>query len=185
MIFRADIEIRRHDGNAVDRLLGEIADLYEQVYAEPPYHGGPLFSRERFLERTNRQRRADGFELVTVRAGSALVGFSFGFTFAPGRWWRGQTLPEPPPEIVNASKFAVIELVVDQGWRGGGLGRELLTRLLADRPETYAMLLAEPTAPARQIYQRWGWRHVADVRPSTDAPRMHALVLPLRPAANT
>jgi GNAT superfamily N-acetyltransferase len=161
------------------RRLDAIADLYDQAYADPPYRGEPLFSRARFLERTGRQRTNPGFTLITADADDVLAGFAFGFTFAAGRWWGGTTTPPPPDALVAAPKFAVIELVVGKPWRGRGLARRMIDQLLRDRPEPYAILLAEPDAPARRIYARWGWQHVADVRPADDAPPMHALSLPL------
>lgn len=178
----SDIEYRRGGGDDVVRLIGPIADLYEAAYAEPPYGGGPLFSRERFLERTGRQRHNDGFEIVTAHDGDELAGFAFGFTFPPGRWWGGATTPDPPIEVVDNSTFAVIELVVGPTWRGHGVARTLMDALLNGRPEPQAMLLSEPDAPARQIYKHWGWVHVADVRPADDAPAMHALVKSLQAA---
>jgi len=165
-------ELRRHDGTEVDRPLDPIAELYSNVYAEPPYNGGPLFTRERFLERTNRQKDNDGFTLVTAHTGGELDGFAFGFPFPPGGWWRGDTTPQPPAEILQPPKFAVIELVVRKTQRGQGLGRALMNELLDGRPEPYATLLAEPDAPARAMYRRWGWQQIATVQPADDAPRL-------------
>jgi GNAT superfamily N-acetyltransferase len=175
------VELSHHDGADIDATLDEIADLYERVYAEPPYNGGPLFSRTRFLERTDTQKTAAGFSLVVARAAGELAGFSFGFTFGAGRWWGGKTQPAPPADVLEPAKFAVIELVVGKPWRGQRVGRALMTSLLAKRSEPYATLLSEPDAAARRIYEHWGWHHVADVQPADDAPWMHALVLPLAP----
>lgn len=179
MTATEEVELTRHGGVDVDNMLDEIAALYEVVYTEPPYNGGPLFSRERFLDRTDHQKAAPGFELITARAGGELVGFSFGFTFAAGRWWGGRTEPRPPAEVMAPPKFAVIELVVAREWRGQGISSALMRTLLAERPEPLATLLSEPDAQARRIYEHWGWRHVASVQPADDAPWMHALLLPL------
>lgn len=174
------VALHRHTGADVDQLLDEIAELYEVVYAEPPYNGGSVFSRERMLERTRVQREASGFTLIAARQGDELVGFSFGFTFAEGCWWGGKTTPEPPADVLAPPKFAVIELVVAKSWRGRRLSTALMGAVLAGRVEPYATLLSEPDAPARRIYDHWGWQHVADVQPAEDAPYMHALVLPLQ-----
>ncbi|WP_428963051.1 GNAT family N-acetyltransferase [Micromonospora fluostatini] len=175
------IHLRRHEGYDAGSTITAIADLYEMVYAEPPYDGGPLFTRQRFLQRTNRQVQSPGFSLITADADRVLVGFAFGLPFREGSWWAGTSTPQPPAELVASAKFAVIELVVHPARRGRGLGRALLAALLDRRPEHYAILLAEPTAPARQIYGRWGWQQVADVQPAPDAPRLHALMRPLKP----
>jgi GNAT superfamily N-acetyltransferase len=175
----ADAGFRLGDGDAAEGMVDELGDLYEDAYAEPPYDGGALFSRARFLERTRRQCLNLGFSIVTRREDTVLTGFAFGFPFEAGRWWAGVTQPTPPRELVDQPTFAVIELVVGRPWRSRGIARRLLETLLARRPEPYAVLLAEPAAPARRMYDRWGWEHVADVRPAADAPALHALVRPL------
>jgi GNAT superfamily N-acetyltransferase len=179
------VVLTRHGGADVDAMLAEIAVLYEVVYSEPPYNGGPLFSRDRFLDRTHRQKTAPGFELITARAGGELVGFSFGFTFDAGRWWGGRTEPPPSPEVMAPPKFAVIELVVAKQWRGQGISSSLMRELLAERSEPLATLLSEPDAHARRIYEHWGWQHAVNVQPADDGPWMHALVLPLNSTATT
>lgn len=73
----------------------------------------------------------------------------------------------------------MIELVVRQPFRGSGLGRTLLTTLLAERPEAYATLLSVPEAPAHEMCERWGWQKVGTVQPTPYAPVMDAMVLPL------
>lgn len=173
------VVLTRHGGTDVDEMLDEIAALYEVVYSEPPYNGGPLFSRERFLDRTHSQKTAPGFELITARVGGELMGFSFGFTFDAGRWWGGRTEPPTSAEVMALPKFAVIELVVAKKWRGQGISSALMRTLLAERSEPLATLLSEPDAQARRIYEHWGWKHAANVQPADDGPWMHALVLPL------
>lgn len=61
------IHLQRHDGSDIDRIIAEISDLYEEVYTEPPYNGGPLFTRARFLQRTDGQKQKTGFSAVTAR----------------------------------------------------------------------------------------------------------------------
>lgn len=157
--------LSRHDGQKTISMLNEIADVYVPAYQEPPYEPHSMFSRESFLERTARQASRDGFQLVAARTiENRLVGFSFGLPFESSRWWRDVSGSTPPPEIVTASKFAVIELVVESSHRGQGLARRLLDSLLEGRAEKYAMLLAEPGTRARDMYARWGWEQVAQVQ---------------------
>lgn len=174
-----DLTIDRLDGPHALHVLDELAELYLEVYAEPPYNSGPLFGEAAFRDRTQRQMRADGFTLVTASAGNGdLVGYAFGVTFAAESWWSGAT-KLPPPEILSPSKFAVIEVLVRRAWRGRGLGRGLLDDLLADRPEPLAILTAVADAPARRMYDRWGWRQVGTIQHTPTAPVMDELVLPL------
>jgi hypothetical protein len=56
-----------------------------------------------------------------------------------------------------------------------------LRRLLADRPERYAVLSVVPGAPARDLYLRAGWTKVGDSAPTANNPRpaMEIMHLPL------
>ncbi|MBO2448368.1 GNAT family N-acetyltransferase [Actinomadura barringtoniae] len=172
--------LTRLNGSDALLLLDEVAEIYVPAYAEPPYEPHPMFSREAFVERTTRQANRDGFVLVAARSHAGeLAGFSFGLPFGAGRWWRDVSGSTPPEEVVSASKFSVIELVVAAEHRGRGLARRLLNELLEGRPEQYAMLLAQPDAPARAMYDRWGWTEVAKVQSQPGADIDDALVLKL------
>ncbi|RSN46670.1 GNAT family N-acetyltransferase, partial [Actinomadura sp. WAC 06369] len=115
------VELRVDDGRRALAMLDGLADLYERVYAEPPYDSAPKFSRARFVERTRGQAAASGFTLVTALRDERLLGFAFGFSMAAGGWWAAASLPSW--DVVDASKFAVVELIVDRAERGRGLGR--------------------------------------------------------------
>ncbi|WP_433227723.1 GNAT family N-acetyltransferase [Actinomadura formosensis] len=134
--------LARHNGEQAVAMLDEVARVYVPAYAEPPYEPHPMFSRVEFTARTTRQAAREGFTLIAARTGEGeLAGFSFGLPFAAGRWWRDVSGSTPPPEVVNAAKFSVIELVVAAPHRGRGLAGRLLDALLDGRPEQYAMLL--------------------------------------------
>lgn len=173
------IELKRRTGAEAAEAVEELTGLYVAVYAEPPYGGGSIYARDAFITRTIRQASRDGFTLITAHDGGQLAGFSFGLPFEAGSWWAGIVEPGPPAELVEAEKFAVIELVVAPSHRGRGLSTRLLGELLAGRTEPYAMLLAHPQAPARAMYERWGWRQVGTNRPRHDAPAADVLVLGL------
>ncbi|XVQ10304.1 N-acetyltransferase family protein [Spirillospora sp. CA-255316] len=171
----ADVELRFQDGHRALDILEELADLYERVYAEPPYNSAPKFSRSRFLARTREQAMSTGFTLVTARRSGRLVGFAFGFSMLAGSWWAAASMP--PAEVLDASKYAVIELVVDREYRGRGTGRALLEALLAGRPEPYATLAAVIEADAYDWYLHHGWQKVAEFR--AEPPYSDALILRL------
>ncbi|XVQ15116.1 N-acetyltransferase family protein [Spirillospora sp. CA-255316] len=157
--------LTRHDGKDTMAMLEEVTAIYLPAYAEPPYNGQPLYSREKFTERTTAQAQDPQFRLIAARTREGeLAGFSFGLPFGVGRWWHDVSGSKPDPGIVEAPKFSVIELVVAAAHRGQGLARRLMDALLDGRPEAYAMLLAHPEARARAIYDRWGWTEVAKVQ---------------------
>ncbi|MQY04141.1 GNAT family N-acetyltransferase [Actinomadura macrotermitis] len=174
----SEIELAALDRRQALDALDEVADLYEQVYAEPPYNAAPKFSRDRFTRRTHDQATASGFAMVTARRGGTLVGFAFGFSMMPGAWWANAA--SPAGEVLKADKFAVVELVVDRWHRRHGIGGRLLDALLADRRERYATLAAVIEADAYGWYLRRGWQKVAEFR--AEPPYSDALVLPLASA---
>jgi GNAT superfamily N-acetyltransferase len=161
---------QRHDGDATLKMLDEVTDLYVAIHSQPE-HQFPMYGRDAFIERTTAQCNRDGFELVSLRIDDQLIGFSFGLRFAAGKWW--SDIAPPPAAILDATKFAVIELDVDEQLRRRGFGRELMNQLLADRPEPYATLAATVDGDAHAMYIRWGWRVVGRF---TDEPVMDALV---------
>jgi GNAT superfamily N-acetyltransferase len=170
-----DIRYARLGGLEAAEQLGRLADLYVPVYAEPPYDGGPKYSREAFLSRTREQLTRPGFTLLTAHEAGALVGYGFGFRMGPYGWWANAT--EAPPGLLRASKFAVIELLVRGSHRGRGVGGSLLGGLLTGRDEEYATLAARPDSPAHPMYLRWGWRTAAHF--TTGPPASEVMVLPL------
>ncbi|MCK2219677.1 GNAT family N-acetyltransferase [Actinomadura sp. ATCC 31491] len=153
-------------------------DIYLAIRTEPPYNAGPLYSRERFVERTAAQVERPGFELVASELDGRPAGFAFGMTMEAGRWWGGETT-EPPSEVLDAPKFAVIELDLLPEHRGLGVGKRLLGELLDGRTEPWATLLSRPDTPAHGMYRRWGWRVVGTVRPAPDAVVADAMVVQL------
>jgi GNAT superfamily N-acetyltransferase len=155
-----DLRLRRHDGNGASELLDTLASIYETEYAEEPYEGNPVFSRQAFTERTQRQVSADGFTLLVGSVDDQPAGYVFGYTYGPGQWLPGPCDPPPPEEIVQSAMFFVVELIVRRPFRGNGYARQLMEGLLAGRTEQFATLCAHPQAKARDIYPRWGWQEV-------------------------
>jgi GNAT superfamily N-acetyltransferase len=155
-------------------MLDNVADLYAEIHSGSPEYDYPMYSRPGFLTRTSNQARQPGFELVSMTEDGVLAGFSFGYSFPPGKWWDNCT--QMPDNIRDTSKFAVIELDVHSPYRGRGLSRKLLNELLGNRTENYATLAAIPGSQAHSMYLRWGWYKVGEF---PNPPVMDALVLPL------
>ncbi len=129
----------RLDGDATLKMLDELSDLYVAIHNQPE-HDFPMYSREAFVERTTAQAGRDGFELVSLRLDDVLIGFSFGLRFEASQWW--SDIEPPSAAVLDATKFAVIELDVHEDFRRRGLGKALMDQLLTDRPEPYATLAA-------------------------------------------
>jgi GNAT superfamily N-acetyltransferase len=173
------ISLAKGDGGFLAGQLAEILPLYLEVYDEPPYSLGPIDQPDVFLERTHRQTERPGFRAITARdPGGALVGFSFGLPSPTGQWL-SSAITEPPEGMLSATRFFVVELVVQRLWRNQGVGRSMLYALLGDCAEEYAVLTAVPYVPARAIYEHWGWTQVGLSELSGDVA-MDILALKLR-----
>jgi GNAT superfamily N-acetyltransferase len=99
-----------------------------------------------------------------------------------GRWW-SRADQQPPADIRDVDKLAVMEWIVHPDRRGEGIGAELIRRLLEDRQERYATLASDPRSAARGMYERAGWRQVARTQLSW-GPAMDLLVLETHAPSN-
>jgi hypothetical protein len=150
------IDLRQPFAADLPALFPALIELYAAVYAEPPYREGPD-DVAAFAARLPGEVRRPGFRLVVAFAADRLVGVAYGWPVASGDWFGG-VVEEPAAGLRALVKFAVMEWQVLSAYRNGGVGRALISALLAGRPEPVAILAADPRAAARAIYHRAGWR---------------------------
>lgn len=170
-----DVVIERSSSGETAAILDDLASAYIDAHSGNPGEDHELFSRSSFISRTSSQAQKPGFELVAAFSGSALVGFSFGYPFREGQWWSDCT--PPTREVLDASKFAVIELGVRRGFQGQGIGKRLLEELLSNRTEKFATLAATPGSMAHAMYLRWGWHTVGVFE---TPPVMDAMIIAMK-----
>lgn len=176
----ASIEFISVDGETAARHIDELAALYAEVYAEPPYEWGEEHTAL-FRKWFAGQRRQDGFTLIEAREQSQLVAFGFGVTLLPNTpWWQNLVAPvdeDITKEYANRT-FALVELLVRAPWREQHIAETIHDRLLKDRVEERATLTVLPDAEAAQAaYRKWGWRKVAQKRnPLPGSPVFDVLV---------
>ncbi|HEX6523323.1 MAG TPA: hypothetical protein VF070_25485 [Streptosporangiaceae bacterium] len=153
--------LQRYGPGKALEMLESLTEVYTEAYAGPPYDERPeVYGREAFIERTTRQASRNGFTLVTGDIGESLAGYTFGLRNEPGTWLPGESDPSPPAELVQASRFFVVELIIRKPFRGHGYSHQLMNSLLADRTESFAALTARPGGFPQAMYLRWGWTTV-------------------------
>lgn len=160
--------MRRWGAVDIAARAGELGLIYAEAYRDPPYHEGERETAA-FVEHLPKQPEHPGFAMVVAEdPDGQAVGFVFGFTFEPGAWWRPDA--DEPEVVRGVPRFAVMELAVRPAFHGRGIATAMMADLLADRPEPYATLCANPDAVARQIYARWGWQPAGTVHPPEVGP---------------
>ncbi len=171
--------LTQHTGTGALDLIAKLKPLYANAYSEPPYKMSSE-DIEQFEIRITKHAGLEGFVLVAADIDGRLVGFSYGFTFPPRRWWTGVKTDPPPDDVASGPLFAVIELGVHTDFRGRGFSRQLVKAILADRPAAFASLISRPGAQAHAMYRRWGWQKVGNTQTYTHWPVEDINVLRLR-----
>lgn len=150
------------DADMAPSLLEEITTVYREAFGQPPYCRAEADVIE-FAESMAAHATRAGFRLVVARddAESAMVGFTYGYTLAPGHWWYEQLAPLLPSERASAileGAFLLTQIAVRPSAQGRGIGSRLHDALLAGLPQPRALLSTrQDDSPARHLYARRGW----------------------------
>jgi ribosomal protein S18 acetylase RimI-like enzyme len=90
-----------------------------------------------------------------------LVGFGYGYLGAGGQWWYdtvAHALGRDGARRWLRDAFELAELHVQPGRQGEGIGRRLLTDVLAQTSAKHAVLSTpDSETPARLLYRSWGF----------------------------
>jgi ribosomal protein S18 acetylase RimI-like enzyme len=176
----AGVEFLSVDRETAGQHTDELAALYTEVYAEPPYEWDDEHVAL-FRKWFEGQRRQDGFMLVEARGQGELIAMGFGVTLLPNTpWWQNLTTPidEAVTQEYPNRTFALVELLVRAPWRRHHIAETIHDQLLTERIEERATLTVLPAAEAAQAaYRKWGWQKVAQKRnPLPGAPVFDVLV---------
>lgn len=138
--------------------LGEAMALYAEAMGYPPEAGQ---HRAGFAVAHTRR---PGFRSTAAVSGpdpGELAGFGYGYATATGQWWHDQVRAALTPRLAEewlAGCFELSELHVRPRYQGHGLGRALLTRLVAGLPQE-TVLLSTPEGDTRawRLYRSLGF----------------------------
>jgi GNAT superfamily N-acetyltransferase len=179
-----DLTFRRYDAAGARQIRPTVESVFKDSYAEAISSGDPFDSVEAFMQRFDAYTSRGSFDMVVGYDGDDSVGQAWGWPLderAGKGWWVGLD-PEPGFTREDGKRtFALSEIMVCSNWTGQGVAHALHDELLSGRNEQRATLLVEPdNDTAYRAYLRWGWRKVAQLRPSwPGAPLFDVLILPL------
>ncbi|MGI8695844.1 MAG: GNAT family N-acetyltransferase [Mycobacteriales bacterium] len=152
--------------------IGDVLDIYAGAMGYPRQ-----VARARTAVTIEHTARP-GFRAVAALDRRSVVGFGYGYRSSDGQWWHEQVrcaLAQPPSEPSALAQppggpaaqawltdaFELSELHVTPAVQGRGVGRALITLLLAELPER-RVLLSTPEGPTRALalYQSLGFAYL-------------------------
>lgn len=168
------------DSGQPGKLLDDIAPVYEEVYAEPPYNEGPR-DVAHFIDRYHHEQDIRGFRLAVARHGQTLAGFAYGLPLSSSTaWWEGfsdTVLSEDFTREDGHRTFVIMELAVRIPYRRQGLGRALHASLVDRNPAERITLAVRPEAiGATRLYAALGYQVVGLTCPWEGAPTYQCMI---------
>jgi ribosomal protein S18 acetylase RimI-like enzyme len=158
-------ELTLLDGQETAAVAEELVALYGAAMGAAPFHETELETGW-FAEELSRELAEPGFRCWVAREGGPVVGFAYGFDTpdVPTEGWYGGLREAVGPagaERWLVGQFAVVWIAVHPRWRGRGLGRALLERLLAGAGTERAWLITHDLdTPARALFRSLGFSYL-------------------------
>ncbi len=155
------VVIRRVAPDEVRRRAEQIVEVYAAAFGPPPYSRGPGHAAS-FRESLARHAGRAGFRcVVALDAHDEVLGFTYGYTGAPGQWWTDCVRAGMPPALAARwmdGHFELVELAVRPEAQGRGIGARLHDTLLEGLPHRTALLSTiDAETRALHLYRRRGW----------------------------
>ncbi|MGH8880867.1 MAG: GNAT family N-acetyltransferase [Stackebrandtia sp.] len=161
----------RYNDTDVLTIADELSSAYADIFSQPPWNKGHGDDRDPimrgFRDRLENDVKRPGFRAIVADAAADIDGFSSGWTtqspYPSNRAYYKVTdsIGAERVERLLVGAIEVDELAVRPTARGQGLGRRLLSELIADAPDGRAWLLTWTEAPAAvEFYRRAGWHRV-------------------------
>lgn len=178
---QTSLTLRRYNQEHLDEVHPLLIEVYTQVYAD--VLDDPFFSVERFSKRLSGHASSPRWEAVVGYEHEEAVGYAYGSPLPANTGWWSRANPPLDDTFVaetGARTMALFELMVRKPWRGTGAARLIHDDLLRLRSEQRVTLLVEQDHPkVRTLYERWGYRRVAQDQPAPDAPAYDMMIRPI------
>jgi ribosomal protein S18 acetylase RimI-like enzyme len=158
----SDFTIELLEAAAADTIRVEIEGMYRAAFSVAPWNSLEIGIENFERDILPRHLKREGFAMTTARnAAGTLLGFCYGYIGDHGQYWTDYVAARIHPSLEKAwlgGHFEIAELAVDEGHRGQGLGRALLTTLLDSRGEDcIALQTLAASSPARSLYESIGF----------------------------
>jgi ribosomal protein S18 acetylase RimI-like enzyme len=157
------VDVQTYTAGPPDPVLDGCVAVYRAAFGQPPYEE-PSGEAEQLRDRVSRYTGRDGFRLpVAAGPDGRVAGFALAVTAHPGDWWRDKVATavggEAAQRWLGPSCLEIVHVAVVPGEQRRGIGRQLMTALLAPpRPGT-GVLSCHPDATAAQnFYLAQGWQ---------------------------
>lgn len=141
--------------NKDKELLNQVADLYQQVWAQED-----LSIKERV---TRHAGYADYRGFVAISNQGEIAGYAYGYSSLPGQYYHGLLSEALNPEeeqtwLTDCFEFVELGSVLP-AFRNQGLAKELVNHLLDGAGHKTAVLTTQlDNDSARGLYETLGWR---------------------------
>jgi ribosomal protein S18 acetylase RimI-like enzyme len=153
------------DGPETVAVSDQLVAVYKAAMGAPPFSETEVEAGW-FAEELAGELTEPGYRCWVAGDDDRVVGFAYGFPTpeVPSEGWYGilrQAVGPAAAEHWLAGQFAVVWIAVHPEWRGRGVGRELLRRLLAGAATERAWLVTHDLdTPARALYRSLGFREL-------------------------
>jgi ribosomal protein S18 acetylase RimI-like enzyme len=158
-------DLVRLDGPETAARSAELVAVYRAAMSAAPFFEGEVETGW-FAEELADEVGEPGYRCWLARDAGRVVGFAYGLPTpeVPAEGWYATLREAVGPDAAErwlAGQFAVVWIAVHPGWRGRGLGRRLLERLLAGAGTPRAWLVTHDLdTPARALYRSLGFREL-------------------------
>lgn len=170
-------DLLRYDGDAVQRdetLRDRVAEVYAEVFAEPPYDEPPERGHDWAHGALVRHSALPAFQLVAAERGGRMLGFAYGVIGSEDSWFAGYIRDHAPREVSErwlGGQGELAELAMRPDARGLGLGgtlHDVVIEHLADAGADRVILVTQLAAvPARALYASRTWQDLAELAPGS------------------
>lgn len=151
---------------SAERLLGQLFDPTVKIWLAAMQRAPDHPRAQTWGEILERHTARNGFRCRVAFERGTPLGFSYGYTGAPGQWWTdlvAAALEEAARERWIGGHFELVELHVHPNAQGRGIGGRLHDAILEDLPHRTALLSTQrgPTA-AYALYRKRGWETLVE-----------------------